>query len=102
MNTIKVKAENIDGINGIFVKTGNSTISFDGVFLRPDNKHYEHYHYEVSNVKIFEDPKHDTLEDKAYYAIQMIDSLYYGYFRRHSVTNIKIYEEGENDNAYCN
>ena len=102
MNTIKVKAENIDGINGVFVKTGNTTISFDGFALSPDNNGYVHNHYVVTGVKVFDDPQHKTLEDKAYYAIQMIDSIYCGYFKRHSVTNIKIYEEGEDNNADCN
>lgn len=82
---IKIKAREINGQNGICVKTGNATISFEGIVEEP-NKGRTKCLFEVEGVAINED-------EPEWYAVQMVEYHYCGYFIRHIRESVKIIKE---------
>ena len=72
----KITAHNINGENGIYVTTGNSTFTFEGIIEEPNGQKINMI-FEVEGVK------------DSYDAIQTVNFHYCGYFDKTTVRNIQ-------------
>lgn len=72
----KITARNIDGENGVYVTTGDSTFTFEGIIEEPNGQRITML-FEVEGVK------------DSYDAIQTVNFYYCGYFDKTTVRNIQ-------------
>lgn len=79
MKTKHIKAREINGENGVYVRTGNNTYTFEGIIEEPNGERVK-YSFEVEGV--------ETILD----AINMVDFYYCGYFDKHSAIDMRFRE----------
>ena len=89
METLKIKAVKINGTNGLFVRTGNATYSFEGECYEPEKSNVK-YSFIVEGIDDTYNSKISTAEENAkYFALNAVQRVFCGYFEENSVKNFK-------------